>query len=102
MIIDEIRQLKRDLDDEIKKEHPTYHKKEEMDTKTAVRKLGDLIRRASFYETVLAKRKSPKEAEADLAEVLMETDRIIRQYCESGDELADRLKERLEHAYMEI
>ncbi len=102
LVIDEIRQLKRDLDDEIKKEHPIYRKKEGMDTRDIVKKLGDLIRQTSFYETVLAKRKPAKEAEAELAEILLDLDRIIREYCESGDVLADRLREKLQHAYEEL
>ncbi len=99
IVINEIRRVKRALDEEMRTEHPLYRIKEGYDAKEAVKKLSDLIRRAAFYETVLAKRKSAKEAERDLAQILSELEEIVREECEGGEELAREMKERIQRAW---
>ncbi len=97
-----IRNVKNDLDRDIGRSHPIFIAKETCDTDRAVKELLDLLRATSFYETVMARRKTPKEVEAAMAETLTKLDAIIRRCCQDGDRLADELKERLHEEYQKI
>ncbi len=97
-----IRVVKRDLDDDMECDDPTYCKNGLCDSKKVTKELANLIRKSSFYETMLAKRKDPKDVEAGLFDILSEFDKIIRKNCIDGDILADELRYMLETDYKRI
>jgi len=97
-----IRIVKKDLDDDMDTENPIYQKNESCDSKTVTKKLTDLIRKSSFYETMLAKRKDPKDVEAGLMEILTNFDDIIRKNCIDGDALANELQDLLAKDYKRL
>jgi len=97
-----IREVKRDLDDDMECDNPRFCKNDTCDSKTVTKELADLIRKSSFYETMLAKRRKPKEVEAGLFEILSGFDEIIRTNCIDGDMLADDLRAMIETDYKRI
>ncbi|HIP03387.1 MAG TPA: hypothetical protein EYH01_08725 [Campylobacterales bacterium] len=97
-----IRAVKRDLDDDMECEDPRYCKNETCDSKKVTKELVDLIRKSSFYETMLAKRKDPKDVEAGLMDILSQFDEIVRTQCIDGDMLADELQDMLAQDYKRI
>ena len=97
-----IRVVKRDLDDDMECDEPRYCKNESCDSKRVTKDLADLIRKSSFYETMLAKRKDPKEVEAGLMDILIKFDEIVRANCIDGDLLADELQDMLSQDYKRI
>ncbi len=97
-----IRSVKRDLDDDMECDDPQYCKNETCDSKKVTKELVDLIRKSSFYETMLAKRKDPKDVEAGLMAILTQFDEIVRNNCIDGDMLADKLQDMLAQDYKRI
>ncbi len=97
-----IRAVKKDLDDDIDCDAPKYCNNETCDSKKVTKELADLIRKSSFYETMLAKRKDPKEVEAGLMKILTQFDEIVRSNCIDGDILADELQDMLAVDYQRI
>jgi hypothetical protein len=97
-----IRGVKKDLDDDMEIDEPTYFKNDSCDSKTVTKELADLIRKSSFYETLLAKRKDPKETEAGLLEILKQFDHIIRNNCVDGELLANKLQDQLAQDYQRM
>lgn len=97
-----IREVKKDLDDDIECDDPKYRKNETCDSKQVTKELTDLIRKSSFYETMMARRKDPKEVEAGLMEILTQFDEIVRSNCVDGEMLADELSDILAEEYRRI
>lgn len=97
-----IRALKKDLDDDIECSNPRFCKNEHCDDQKVLRELNELIRKASFYETVLAKNKSRKEVEADFVEILKRLEAVVAQNCINGTQEAEKLKEELSQEYQKI
>ena len=97
-----IRSVKKDMDEDIDCDDPTYCKKPTCDSKQTTKDLADLIRKSSFYETMLARRKDPKEVEAGLLDILKEFDTIVRTRCIDGDMLADELQDMLSSDYKRL
>ena len=64
--------------------------------------LSDFIRKLVFFETMMAKKKSAKEIEADLFELLSHLDSFLKEYCENGETLSDALRETLLEAYQQL
>jgi gas vesicle protein len=94
-----IRALKKDLDDDIDSSNPRFCKNEHCDEKKVLRELNDLIRKASFYETVLAKNKPRREVEADFVEILERLERVVSENCIDGTQEAEKLKNELFDEY---
>ncbi len=101
-VSDQIRKVKNDLDKDIQSSDPIFRAKADCDTRESVKKLLDLIRESAFFETVMAKRKTPKEVEAAMADILDRLDRVIRECCVEGERLADEVRERLYREYQKI
>jgi hypothetical protein len=101
-ITDHIRRVKNDLDKDIDSSYPRFTPLESCNTGKTVQELLDLIRRTAFFETVMAKRKTPKEVEASLGEILGQLDEIIKKSCVNGEELAEEVKESLYKEYQKI
>ncbi len=97
-----IRSVKKDLDDSIVTDNPKFRKNDSCDSKAVTKELTDLIRKSSFYETMLAKRKDPKDVEAGLMEILTQFDEIVRSNFIDGDLLADELQDMLSWDYKRI
>lgn len=94
-----IRALKKDLDDDIECTDPRFCKNDSCDEKSVMRELNDLVRKASFYETVLAKDKTRKEAEGDFVEILQRLEAVVASNCVGGEVEAEKLKEELFNEY---
>jgi len=90
-----IRALKKDLDDDIECSNPRFCKNEQCDEKRVLRELNDLIRKASFYETALAKGKPRREVEADFVEILQRLEEVVATNCVDGSKEAEKLKDEL-------
>jgi len=101
-ITDHIRKVKNDLDKDIETYYPRFKPHEHCDTQKTVKELLDLIRKTAVFETVMARRKTPKEVEAALGQILGEFDAIIRNNCTDGDRLAEEVKESLYKEYQKI
>ena len=97
-----IRALKKDLDVDIECSNPRFCRNDTCDDKIVTRELNELIRQASFYETVLAKQKKPKEAEADFVEILQRLEAVVTSNCVNGSEEAEKLKNELFDEYQKI
>ncbi len=97
-----IRALKKDLDEDVESSNPRFFRNESCDDKSVTRELNDLIRKASFYETVLAKNKTRREAEADFVEILERLERVVSQNCVDGSQKAEKLKEEIFNEYQKI
>ena len=63
---------------------------------------SSLIRRLAFFETLQAKQKTRKELESDFFEVLSTLDNIIQKSFESGDKLADDIRDKLHEEYIKL
>jgi len=101
-IIDTIRGIKKDIDSDIECENPKLCKNEKCDEKSVIKELNTLIRRASFYESNLAKGKRRKEVEADLVDILQKLETIIQNSCMNGKEEALKIRDELEREYYKI
>lgn len=97
-----IRSVKKGLDDDMECDDDKYCKNENCNSKQVTKDLADLIRKSSFYETMLAKRKDPKDVEAGLMDILTQFDEIVRRNCIDGDLLADELQDMLALDYKKI
>ncbi len=101
-IQEHIRQVKKDLDDDLDSSNPKYIKNESCNTKDVTKKLNDLIRKASFYETVLSKSKSKEEIEKGFIEILTQLEEVVKQNCIDGQEKAEQLKEEFFKYYQQL
>ncbi len=99
---DKIREIKRDIDPDIECSDPRYCKNEKCDVNEVTRELNDLIRRASLYESGLAKNKKRSEAEADFVEILQNLEDIVKNSCINGEEEADRLIAEIHQEYKRL
>ena len=97
-----LRSVKKDLDDDMDTENPKFRKNESCSSKEVTKELTDLIRKSSFYETMLAKRKDPKEVEAGLMDILTQFDKVVRDNCIDGEMLADELRDMLSRDYQRL
>ncbi len=94
-----IRAIKLDIDSTKKIENPRYILSKGVDEEDSVELLSDFLRRLVFFETLLAKKKSPDEIESELFGVLSELDSFVKKSCEDGEFLAEELKENLLSQY---
>jgi len=101
-IIETIRSIKKDLDSDLECSDPRFCKNDHCDEKSVIKELNNLIRRASLYESNLAKGKRRKEVEADLVDILQKLEDIIKNSCINGKEEALRVKDELERDYLKI
>jgi hypothetical protein len=97
-----IRGLKKDLDEDIECSDPRFCKNDSCDEKVVMRELNELIRKASFYETALAKNKKRKEADAEFIEILQRLEAVIETNCLHGAQEAEKIKDELFAEYQEV
>jgi hypothetical protein len=97
-----IRALKKDLDKDIECSNPRFCPNEQCDDKAVTRELNELIRKASFYETVLAKKKPKREVERDFIDILERLDAIIENNCINGTKEAAKLKDEIFETYQRV
>jgi len=97
-----IRALKKDLDEDIECSNPRFCRNDTCDDKAVTRELNELIREASFYETVLAKDKKRAEAEADFVNILQRLETVVAQNCINGTQEAEKLRDDLYEEYKKV
>ena len=101
-ITEHIRKIKNDIDEDNNSEYPKFQPKPQCDRKKTVRELLDLIRKTALYETVMAKRKSAKEVEAELGKILSRLDSVIKDNCIDGETVANEVRDALYAEYQKI
>ncbi len=101
-IQEHIRQVKKDLDDDLDSSDPKYIKNESCDTKNITKELNELIRKASFYETVLSKSQSKEEIESGFIDILTKLEEIVKNNCIDGEKKAEELKEEFFRYYQQL
>ncbi|MDD3342661.1 MAG: hypothetical protein PHR87_03710 [Sulfurospirillaceae bacterium] len=102
VVQEEIREIKNHLDSSKTVEERRYILLEGKNESALLETLSDYIRKLVFFETMMAKQKSPKEIEADLFEILNGVETFLKENCVDGEILAEALRERLLKAYEEI
>ncbi|NLC27630.1 MAG: hypothetical protein GX780_02530 [Campylobacteraceae bacterium] len=90
-----IRQIKSDIDPNRSSRSPKYILNDNADADAVLEDLSDMVRTLVFFETMNAKRKSPKEVESDLFKLLSELDAFVVKNIKNGELLADELREEL-------
>lgn len=99
---EEIRAIKNGLDSSKTNQDSPYKLLEGKDEALALETLSNYIRKLVFFETMMAKQKSPDEIEADLFEILNGVEQFLIENCEDGEKLSEELRERLLAAYEQI
>ena len=99
IIQEHIRFIKQSLDSTKALDERPFRLLEGKNEAEALEKLSDFIRKLVFFETLMAKQKSPQEIEAELFELLSSVDAFLKEYCVDGERLSDELREVLLEAY---
>lgn len=102
IIQDHVRNIKLSLDSSKTPDARPFKLIEGKNEDEALEILSDFIRKLVFFETMMAKKKSAKEIEADLFELLSHLDGFLKEYCENGETLSDALRETLLEAYQQL
>ncbi len=101
-VSEQIRKVKNDLDKDMLSSDPICHAKENCDCPKNIKALLDLLRETAFYETVMAKRKTPKEVEQAMADILSRFEAVILESCTEGEALAGKIRDYLHSEYQKI
>lgn len=102
IIQEHIREIKQSLDSSKTLVERPFKLIEGKDEEKALELLSNFIRKLVFFETMMAKKKSSKEIEADLFDLLSHLDAFLKEYCVEGESLSDALRETLLEAYKKI
>ena len=102
IIQEHIREIKQSLDSSKTLVERPFKLIEGKDEEKALELLSNFIRKLVFFETMMAKKKSSKEIEADLFDLLSHLDTFLKEYCVEGESLSDALRETLLEAYKKI
>ena len=93
--IEYIKDIKRDING--KRENPEFFVT--IEKEKALSELDDFIRKLTFYETALARRKSTEEIEKEIAEIFIQFDEFLSKSFKDGEQKADNLRESLQKIY---
>ena len=102
IIQEHVREIKQSLDSSKTLDERPFKLLEGKNEEEALEVLSNFIRKLVFFETLMAKKKSSKEIEADLFELLSHLDDFLKEYCIDGEALADQLRESLSTAYEQL
>jgi hypothetical protein len=102
IIQEHVREVKLSLDSSKSPSERPFKLLEGKNEEEALELLSNFIRKLVFFETMMAKKKSSKEIEADLFELLSHLDDFLKEYCVEGEALSDQLRERLLKAYEQL
>lgn len=102
IIQENVREIKQSLDSSKTPSERPFKLLEGKNEEDALELLSNFIRKLVFFETMMAKKKSAKEIEADLFELLSHLDDFLKEYCVEGEALADALRESLLEAYEQL
>ena len=96
-----IQEYIRDIKKDISKndEDRIFKLKDEAKLDEALEKLSDFLRKLVFFETLMAKKKSKQEIEADLAQILFDLDAFVREYIKDGEVIAEKMREDLQSRF---
>ncbi len=92
-----IRDIKKDIGSDEEERIFILQDKEKLDE--ASEKLSDFLRKLVFFETLMAKKKSKQEIEADLAQILFDLDAFVRKYLKNGEVIAEKMREDLQSRF---
>lgn len=101
-IQENIRAIKADIDHSKDTPSPTYILKDNEDEEKSLEFLADTIRKLVFFETMNSKRRDSKDIENELFGVLSSLDEFINKYIQNGEELADKLRDKLSKDFSKI
>ncbi|WP_041957595.1 hypothetical protein [Sulfurospirillum arsenophilum] len=102
IIQENVREIKQSLDSSKTPSERPFKLLEGKNEEEALELLSNFIRKLVFFETMMAKKKSSKEIEADLFELLSNLDIFLKEYCVDGEALSDALRESLLEAYEQL
>ena len=102
IIQENVREIKQSLDSSKTLTERPFKLLEGKNEAEALEKLSDFIRKLVFFESMMAKKKSSDEIEADLFELLSNLDNFLKEYCVDGEALSDVLREKLLEAYEDL
>lgn len=102
IIQERVREIKQSLDSSKSPSERPFKLVEGKNEEEALELLSNFIRKLVFFETMMAKKKSSKEIEADLFELLSHLDTFLKEYCIEGEALSDALRESLLKAYEQL
>lgn len=102
IIQEHVREIKQSLDSSKTLNERPFKLIEGKNEEEALELLSNFIRKLVFFETMMAKKKSAKEIEADLFELLSHLDSFLKEYCVEGESLSDALRETLLEAYEQL
>ena len=102
IIQENVREIKQSLDSSKTPNERPFKLLEGKSEAEALELLSNFIRKLVFFETMMAKKKSSKEIEADLFELLSHLDDFLKTYCVDGEALSDALRETLLEAYEQL
>lgn len=102
IIQEHVREIKQSLDSSKSPIERPFKLLEGKNEEEALELLSNFIRKLVFFETMMAKKKSSKEIEADLFDLLSHLDDFLKEYCVEGEALSDQLRERLLKAYEQL
>ncbi len=95
-----IRDIKKDINSS--DENRIFKLQDENKLDEASEKLSDFLRKLVFFETLMAKKKSKQEIEADLAQILFDLDRFVREYIKDGEIIAEKMREDLQNRFEKL
>ena len=102
IIQENVRAIKQSLDSSKSPSERPFKLLEGKNEEDALELLSNFIRKLVFFETMMAKKKSSTEIEADLFELLSNLDVFLKEYCVDGEALSDALRETLLEAYEQL
>lgn len=101
-IQEKIRAIKADIDSSKNTPSPTYTLLREEEEEKSLEFLADTIRKLVFFETMNSKRRSQKEVEKELFELLSLVDDFLKEKVVDGEKIADALRDELFNAFNNI
>lgn len=102
IIQEKLRMIKKDIDHTKNTPEPVYVLNDQNNEEKSLEFLANCIRQLVFFETINSKRKSNKQIELELFEILNSIDEHIKANMHSGEKLANELKDELALKYSQL
>lgn len=102
IIQEKLRMIKKDIDHTKNTPEPVYVLNDQNNEEKSLEFLANCIRQLVFFETMNSKRKSNKQIELELFEILNSIDEHIKANMHNGEKLANELKDELALKYSQL
>ncbi len=101
-IQDVIRSIKADLDSTKASPYPSYKLLDAQEEESSLEFLADHIRKLVFFESMGVKRKSSKQIESELFEILSSLDEFVKTKLQNGEKLSDELRDKFANEFEKL